>query len=278
MKIAIISDIHSNFQALKAVIEDCESKSVDKIFCCGDIIGKGVNANKCIELLREKCEVIVRGNTDTRFTDDPEKFKDNQIEYNRIKNNQALMKKENFDFIKNLPFSYEFYFSGNLVRIFHATPTSEFAFINDYETDITKKYSIFLGSDLTQTKRVADIVIFGHLHYSSMLRFYNKIMINCGSVGSSACPLYDDELNSSAGEITQAHYLIIEGVYNSKEKHNIGFSFESVSYDIEKELKDNEKYNNAELEDYKNELLLGKYRNIDRIKEVFIEKGYKFES
>ena len=66
-------------------------------------------------------------------------------------------------------------------------------------------------------------------------------------------------------------------MYNSKEKHNIGFSFESVSYDIEKELKDNEKYNNAELEDYKNELLLGKYRNIDRIKEVFVEKGYKFE-
>lgn len=276
MKIAIISDIHSNFQALKAVIEDCEKKGVDKIFCCGDIIGKGVNSNKCVDLLRQKCEVAVRGNTDTRFTDDAEKFKDNLVEYNRIINNQKLLNKNNFKFIKGLPFSFEFFMSGNLVRIFHATPTSEFGFINDYDTDIAKKYGIFLGSDLTPTKRTADIVVFGHLHYPSMTRFYNKIMINCGSVGSSACPLYDENLNSSTGEITQAHYLIIEGEYNCQERRNISFSFESVSYDIERELLDNNEDNNPELEDYKNELRLGRYRNIEKIKEVFENNGYKF--
>ena len=277
VKIAIISDIHSNYQALKSAIEDCEKKGVEKIFCCGDIIGKGCNANKCVNLIRQKCEVVVRGNTDTRFTDDPEKFKDNLVEYNRIKNNHSLLNEENFTFIKNLPFSYEFYLSGNLVRIFHATPTSEFGFINDYDTNMIKKYAIFLGSDLTPTQNIADIVIFGHLHYSSMLRFYNKIMINCGSVGASACPLYDERLNSSEKEITQAHYLIIEGKYNSKERNNVSFSFESVCYDIEKELEDNNETNNTDLEDYKKELRLGKYRNIDRIKNVYIENGYIFE-
>ena len=276
MKIAIISDIHANYQALKAVIEDCEKKGVQKIFCCGDIIGKGVNANKCVDLLRKKCEVIVRGNVDARFTDDAEKFKDNIVEYNRIKNNQALLNKENFDFVKNLPFAYEFYLSGNLVRIFHATPTSEFGFINDYDTNMSKKYEIFLGSDLTPTKNIADIVVFGHLHYSSLLRFYNKIMINCGSVGSSACPLYDEKLNSSPNEITQAHYLILEGEFNLKKRANVSFSFESVCYDIEKELADNNEQNNTDLEDYKNELRFGRYRNIDRIKAVYIENGYKF--
>ena len=244
MKIAIISDIHSNYQALKSVIKDCENKGVEKIFCCGDVIGKGCNSNKCVNLIRQKCEVVVRGNTDVRFTDDPEKFKDNIVEYNRIKCNHSLLNEENFKFIKNLPFSFEFYLSGNLVRIFHATPTSEFGFINDYDTNMVKKYAIFLGSNLTPTQNIADIVIFGHLHYSSMLRFYNKIMINCGSVGASACPLYEEGLNSSANEITQAHYLIIEGVYNSKERSNVSFSFESVCYDIEKELKDNNEKNN----------------------------------
>lgn len=277
MKIAFISDIHANYQALKSVIEDCEKKHIDKIFCCGDIIGKGCNANKCVDLIRQKCEVVVKGNTDTRFTDDPEKFKDNIVEYNRIKNNQALLSKENFEFIKNLNFAYEFYMSGNLIRIFHATPTSEFSFINDYDTNMTKKFSIFLGTDLTPTKQIADIVVFGHLHYSTMLRFYNKIFINCGSVGASTCPLYDQNLNSSPNEITQAHYLIIDGEFNSKEKGNISFSFESVSYDIEKELADNNEQNNMDLDDYKNELRFGKYRNIDRIKNVFLENGYKFE-
>ena len=207
----------------------------------------------------------------------PEKFKDNIVEYNRIKYNQSLLNEENFKFLKNLPFAYEFYLSGNLVRIFHATPTSEFGFINDYETDMIKKYSIFLGSDLTPTQNVADIVIFGHLHYSTMLRFYNKLMINCGSVGSSACPLFDEKLNSSPNEITQAHYLILDGVYNSKERSNVSFSFESICYDIEKELESNIENNNVDFEDYKTELRLGKYRNIDKIKNVFEEIGYTFE-
>ena len=276
MKIAIISDIHSNYQALKAVIEDCSKKNVDKIFCCGDIIGKGINSNKCVEIVRQKCDVVVRGNTDSRFTDDAEKFKEDAVEYSRIISNQALLSPENFDYIKSIPFAYEFYMSGNLVRMFHATPTSEFGFINDYDTDMTKKYGLFLGSDLTPTKLTADIVIFGHLHYSNMLRFYNKIMINCGSVGASACPLFDEKLNSSANEITQAHYLIIEGEYESKETGNISFSFESVSYDIDKELEDN-KNRNTEFELYKNELKLGRYRNIERIKDVFVKNGYKFD-
>jgi len=161
--------------------------------------------------------------------------------------------------------------------MYNTTPTNEFGFINYNDTNMIKKYGIFLGSDLTPTKNTADIVIFGHLHYPTMLRFYNKIMINCGSVGSSICPLFDEELNSSPNEITQAHYLIIEGKYNSKERNNISFSFESVCYDIEKEIKDNNEKNNMDLEDYKNELRLGRYRNIDRIKNVYIENGYKFE-
>jgi hypothetical protein len=61
------------------------------------------------------------------------------VEYNRIKNNQALLNKKNFDYIRNLPFAYEFYLSGNLIRIFHATPTSEFGFINDYDTNMQKR-------------------------------------------------------------------------------------------------------------------------------------------
>lgn len=277
MKIAIISDIHSNYQALKSVIEDCEKKGVEKIFCCGDSIGKGCNSNKCVDLIRQKCEVVIRGNNDTRYTDDPEKFKDDPVEYNKIKCNHMLLSPKNFQYIKKLPFSFEFYMSGNLVRIFHATPTSEFGLIADHYTDMTKKYAMFLGSDLTQTKNIADIVIFGHLHYSSMLRFYNKILINCGSVGSSACPLYDENLNSSSNEINQAHYLIVEGEYNSKERSNISFSFESVCYDFEKELKDNNKNNNPDLEFYKDELRLGKYRNVDKIKNEFIKNGYTFE-
>ena len=48
MKIAIISDIHGNLEALKATLTDIEKRKVDKIICLGDIIAKGVHPKECI--------------------------------------------------------------------------------------------------------------------------------------------------------------------------------------------------------------------------------------
>ena len=69
MKIAIISDIHSNLTALKAVLEDIKSRGCDKIFCLGDTIAKGVHSKECVKLVRENCEVVLRGNCDRVFGD-----------------------------------------------------------------------------------------------------------------------------------------------------------------------------------------------------------------
>ena len=41
MKIAIISDIHGNLEALKSVLNDIKNRNIDKIYCLGDIIAKG---------------------------------------------------------------------------------------------------------------------------------------------------------------------------------------------------------------------------------------------
>ena len=55
MKIAIISDIHGNLEALKATLKDIEKRKVDKIICLGDIIAKGVHPKECISLIRTNC-------------------------------------------------------------------------------------------------------------------------------------------------------------------------------------------------------------------------------
>lgn len=52
MKIAFISDIHSNFEALSAVVRDCRGKA-GAFFCLGDIVGYGASPNETIELLAE---------------------------------------------------------------------------------------------------------------------------------------------------------------------------------------------------------------------------------
>ena len=64
MKIAIISDIHGNLEALKATLKDIEKRKVDEIICLGDIIAKGIHPKECIQLVRKKCEIVLQGNCD----------------------------------------------------------------------------------------------------------------------------------------------------------------------------------------------------------------------
>lgn len=69
---AIISDVHGNLEALKAVLEKIASLGIDQIVCLGDIVGYGPNPVECIHLLKD-CETIVTGDWDAAAlsTEDP---------------------------------------------------------------------------------------------------------------------------------------------------------------------------------------------------------------
>lgn len=64
MRIALISDIHANRQALDAVIESIETEGVDEIWCLGDICGYGANPGYCIETVLAQSSVCLAGNHD----------------------------------------------------------------------------------------------------------------------------------------------------------------------------------------------------------------------
>ncbi|MFW9882206.1 MAG: metallophosphoesterase family protein, partial [Candidatus Thorarchaeota archaeon] len=62
--IAIIADIHGNYPALKAVIEDIEKYNIDTIYSLGDVAGYYCMINECINLLRVKNVINIFGNHD----------------------------------------------------------------------------------------------------------------------------------------------------------------------------------------------------------------------
>ncbi|MDH4127614.1 MAG: metallophosphatase family protein [Spirochaetota bacterium] len=64
MKYAIISDIHSNLEAFKSVLEDIDKQKADRIICLGDVIGYATNPNECCELLFERTPIVIKGNHD----------------------------------------------------------------------------------------------------------------------------------------------------------------------------------------------------------------------
>ena len=176
MKIAIISDIHSNLTALKAVLEDIKMRGCDKIFCLGDTIAKGVHSRECVELVKMHCEVVLRGNCDRHFSDkyDLENMEEGNAK-DRIIWNGKRLDEEMKEYLFNLPFCYEFYLSGSLVRLFHAGPnTDKDICIN--ESDYDTKYKMFLPTEKTVSDKVADMVLYGHLHHQYMDKLFPLIL------------------------------------------------------------------------------------------------------
>jgi predicted phosphodiesterase len=70
---AIISDIHSNLEALQAVLKDIEQQGVSEIYCLGDVVGYGPNPRECLDLVM-KCRVVLLGNHDQGAMFDPDGF------------------------------------------------------------------------------------------------------------------------------------------------------------------------------------------------------------
>ena len=276
MKIAIISDIHGNLEALKATLKDIEKRNVDRIICLGDTIAKGIHPKECLDLIKEKCGIVLQGYCYAHFSMEHEHIdKMPEQEQKRIKWNQSLINKEDREYLLKLPFCYEFYMSGSLVRLFHATPTVNNKAILNVDS-IETKYQMFLPSKNTVSQMKADVVIYGHIHHPYMDKIYNKTLINVGSVGNSFDVIRNKNKDSNVLETTKSNYLIIEGEYNSKEYNSdIAFQFVKVPYDIERELKGENL--NIESDNYRFELKEGKYRDMSRINENFKRLGIDVE-
>ncbi|RKX71013.1 metallophosphoesterase [candidate division WOR-3 bacterium] len=67
--IALISDIHSNLEALNRVMEEIDRLGVERIWCLGDVVGYGADPNRCCEIVRERCELVIAGNHDWAVLD-----------------------------------------------------------------------------------------------------------------------------------------------------------------------------------------------------------------
>lgn len=249
-KVAIIADIHGNLTALQTVLADIKSRGISHIYCLGDIAIKGVSPNEVTELVKENCEVVLRGNCD------------HLLAHNLVVPLQKWtannMSQENIDYLGNLPYSYEFYLSGHLIRLFHASPFSLKHIYNPLHSNAENEYAnfeIFNPLDLFQNTKflektdsdpVPDIVGYAHIHSPNIFRFKNKTIFNTGSVG---LPIEIDNEDSDVDFChfsTISSYIILEGILNSKEISSYSINLIRLPYDIQKEI---EKLKNSDIPD-----------------------------
>ncbi len=170
-----------------------------------------------------------------------------------------------------MPFCYEFYLSGRLVRLFHAGPDSLYNYSNvGVWASINEKYKMFEPNTLTISNNIADIVIYGHIHTQLMNKMYNRTLICCGSVGNHLEYIRNEKKDGNILNTTCANNVIIEGVMDSKEYDTLDVDFIQVQYDIEKELEDSiGNIENATIYELKN----GTYRDTEKINNILIKQG-----
>ncbi|MGA9525085.1 MAG: metallophosphoesterase family protein [Myxococcaceae bacterium] len=106
MRLAIISDIHSNVEALTEVLKTAEQYKVDRIVSLGDVVGYGASPNECCEIVRSVTEVTLLGNHDAAVAG----RMDYSFYYDAARHaldwSANVISDENLEWLRSLPYTY----------------------------------------------------------------------------------------------------------------------------------------------------------------------------
>lgn len=221
MKIAVISDIHSNIAALKSVMSDIETQEINKIYCTGDLVGYAPFPNEVIDLIRQKQIPTVMGNYDDAVGNmrficgcDYKDEKAQALGEASISWTKENTSDQNKEFLRSLPEEIQFEADCKKVLLVHGSP----GILNEYiyENTPAEKMSGYLE------KGKCDILICGHTHRPFHAVLAGGHIINAGSVGK---PKHGDP---------RATYVVV--TFNGKvtvETRTVSYDFEAVANAIE---------------------------------------------
>ncbi len=103
MKIALLSDIHSNIEALYAVLRIIEREKVDTIVNLGDIVGYNASPDECVNEIKRCDAISVSGNHDTAVFDLSARGSFNVFAHIGIRWSEARLSPGNLDYLRKLP-------------------------------------------------------------------------------------------------------------------------------------------------------------------------------
>ena len=118
MKVAVLSDIHGNFQALESVVEDLKSNNCEKVLCLGDLAMAGPQPRMVIDYVRSQDNwEVIQGNTDKLISDfSPKIFEDVKkgfpVMANALADDVLFIEDDKKEYLRNLPPQKEIVIDG----------------------------------------------------------------------------------------------------------------------------------------------------------------------
>lgn len=164
MRTAVLSDIHANSEALRAVLAEIDAVGVDEIVCLGDVIGYGPDPLTCIDLVQDRCALCLLGNHDFACRTHPVNFNQAAREaalWTRFKLDtpwpDETARQRRIEYLDHLPVRIRYAADPRLLCVHGSSrcATNEYVFPDDLE-DLAKFDRLF--------ERFDHVCLEGHTH------------------------------------------------------------------------------------------------------------------
>ena len=182
MRVAVLSDIHGNMQALEAVVNDIKENECEKILCLGDLAMAGPQPRMVIDFVEKQYNwVVIQGNTDKMIADfSPEIMENTKHNFpvmaNALVDDVYFFEEKRKEFLRNLPAQKELTIDGVKILLVHGSPRRN-------------NEDIFPNMPLSEIEAMlegvnADLVFCGHTHMPAGYQTNKRqTVVNVGSVG-----------------------------------------------------------------------------------------------
>jgi len=182
MRVAILSDIHANFQALEAVMRDIKNNNCETILCLGDLAMAGPEPEKVIDFVKKQNNwTVIQGNTDELIAEFSQDLADTMknkfpVMANALEDDIKIISENNKNFLKTLPKQKELEIEGVKILLVHGSPRKN-------NEDILPDMPIEQIEEIIKGTN-ADVIFCGHTHVPCGYQTNSKqTVVNVGSVG-----------------------------------------------------------------------------------------------
>lgn len=183
MKVAVISDIHGNWQALESVMADYQLAGCSRVLCLGDLAMAGPQPRTVLDYIMNKTQnwTIIQGNTDKMIAEFNLKMYDElsktfPVMANALLDDVDIIEKDKKDFLAELPERKELMIEGVSVLMVHGSPRRN-------NEDILPNMKIS-GIQEIISGELANLILCGHTHVPCGYQTLSaQTVLNVGSVG-----------------------------------------------------------------------------------------------
>ena len=219
MLLRVITDVHSNIQALEAVLAHSPGREADRTVCLGDVVGYGARPSECISGVRGVCSTVVRGNHDSGVAGllEPDFF--NQAGREALAWTEERVTGEQREWLSGLPLTAEL----DDLFLCHSNP----------HAPDTWGYVLYSHMALAACRdHPGKVCLIGHTHLPLCWNEYGEPSERREGDLSECCILNAGSVGQPRDGNSKAAYLLIDTEKGSWSHQRVRYDIEAAAADI----------------------------------------------